>query len=246
MGCGIGRHILLGHCGVDTHISTIVLLHGFLVVDTREIFYDNVIAFSAVYGEVSSCVNGVVGSNVGCDIQLGQSGVSADIGSSVNGVVGSCVDSGICCDILLGVILIRSVVVNVMSAGLPWLLSLRVNWLVILGGVSTGIGRYISGGVSTDISSSVGSCIGSSVNGSILLSVVLIGSVVVDIVSTGFPWLLSFGVDWLVELGGVGACVSSRVDCGVSSSVGTDIGSSVSSSVGSCIDGGVARGVSLN
>lgn len=178
MGCGIGRHILLGHCGVDTHISTIELQHVFLVLDTREIFYDNVIAFSAVYGEVSSCVNGVVGRNVGCNIQLGQSGVSADIGSSVNGVVGSCVDSGIgssvdsgiCCDILLGVILIRSVVVNVMSAGLPWLLSLRVNWLVILGGVSTGIGRCISGGVSTDISSSVGSCIDTGVYSDVSLS----------------------------------------------------------------------------
>jgi len=103
-------------------------------------------------------------------------------------------------------------------------LSLRVDWLVILGGVSTGITSGVDGGVVTDISSSVSSGIEGSVSSGIsrciLLGVVFVWSVIVNIMSAGFPWLLSFRVDWLVEL--------SSVSTGVGRSVGRSVGSDIS------------------
>ena len=99
----------------------------------------------------------------------------------------------------MSIILVWSVVVDVMSASGPVLLSFRVDWLIVLGGIGAGVSSGVDGCVSssviTDIGSSVGCCIDTGVrssinggvtgdiNGCILLSVVLIWSVVVNVVS---------------------------------------------------------------
>jgi hypothetical protein len=62
------------------------------------------------------------------------------------GGVGADISSGVGSDILLTIILVWSVVVNVVRGGIPILGSLRVDWFVILSGVTSGVGR-VGGGV---------------------------------------------------------------------------------------------------
>jgi len=94
----------------------------------------------------------------------------------------------------LSVVLVGSVVVDIVSLSFPWFLSLRVDWLIKLGGVCAGVSSCIDSGVG------VGGDIGSRVN----LCVILIWSVAVDIVSLSYPWLLHFRLNWFVVLSSVG------------------------------------------
>lgn len=131
----------------------------------------------------------------------------------------------------MSIIFIWSVVVNIVGVSAPILLSLRIDWFVVLssvgtgvaGGVDRGIGRNISTYIFRSVASGIDGDNSSSVGSSILLSVVLVWSIVVDVVSASFPRLLSFGVDWFVVLGGVGAGVGSGISISANGGVGSGI-----------------------
>ena len=95
----------------------------------------------------------------------------------------------------MSVVLVGSVVVDIVSLSFPWFLSLRVDWLIELGGVGAGVSSSVGGDIGGDIGSRVNLC------------VILIWSVVVDIVSLSFPWFLSLRVNWFVVLSGVSSSI---------------------------------------
>ena len=114
----------------------------------------------------------------------------------------------------MSVVFVWSVVVDIMGLSFPWFLSFRVDWLIELGGIGTGVSSCIDSGVGGDIGSRVHLC------------VILVGSVVVDIMSLSFPWLLSFRVDWFIVLSGVCTGVGSRIGrniCLCKSRIGSNI-----------------------
>ena len=63
----------------------------------------------------------------------------------------------------MSIILVWSIVVNVVSGGIPIFLSLRVNWLVVLSSVTTDVASGIVG-------SDVDGCIDTGVNSDVSLS----------------------------------------------------------------------------
>ena len=103
----------------------------------------------------------VVLSSVGTGVT---GGVDRGIGRNVSANIFRCVASGIDGDIsssvgssiLLSVVLVWSVVVDVVSASFPRLLSFGVDWFVVLSGVGAGVASDISrsanGGVGSGIS----------------------------------------------------------------------------------------------